>query len=98
MFVHFSWFRQKRGQRGRDRKNTERSLADLSTKLVEVKRQNRSVGGCFSVRINSGLFGVSWELTKPVVSASDADITVVALSSCTPVPHRQCPVYVGFAD
>lgn len=78
--------------------NTERSLADLSAKLTESKDQGQSIGDCFSVKINSGLFRVDWELTKRVIDASDVRITVVVFNVCTPALHEKRSVYIGFAD
>ncbi|KAL8860847.1 MAG: hypothetical protein Q9178_002877 [Gyalolechia marmorata] len=43
----------------------------------EEKESGGEMGGCYSVRINSGLFGVPWEETRRVLKKGDVNMIVV---------------------
>ncbi|KAL8927616.1 MAG: hypothetical protein Q9172_001326 [Xanthocarpia lactea] len=48
---------------------------------LEEKESGGEMGGCYSVRINSGLFGVPWKETRRVLKEGDVNMIVVRPSS-----------------
>ena len=48
---------------------------------TEEKESGGEMGGCYSVRINSGLFGVPWKETRRVLKKGDVNMIVVRPSS-----------------
>ena len=62
-------------------RDLERQLIQLRAGQIEGGRGGRILkaepGDCYSVRINSGGFGVKWENTKRVLKGEGIDITVL---------------------
>ena len=52
-------------------------MRDLGRQISEGKEQGCEMGDCYSVRINSGLFGVPWRDTKRVLRMAAVDMIVV---------------------
>lgn len=58
-------------------------MEDLRRQINEYKERmgkgevQDEMGGCVSVRINSGLFGVEWERTKDVLEGSGVDMVIL---------------------
>ncbi len=48
---------------------------------TEEEESGGEMGGCYSVRINSGLFGVPWKETRRVLKKGDVNMIVVRPSS-----------------
>ncbi|KAL9129316.1 MAG: hypothetical protein Q9217_002187, partial [Psora testacea] len=67
--------------------NTKLALEDLAKQIDELRSGEKAVkndegevlevGGCWSVRINSGMFRVKWERTLKVLKEGRVDLTVV---------------------
>ncbi|KAL9596082.1 MAG: hypothetical protein Q9219_006030 [cf. Caloplaca sp. 3 TL-2023] len=72
---------------------TERAVRDLGRQIEELRKREGEeeeeeeeegkgkgeiMGGCVSVRINSGLFGVEWERTREVLERGGVDMVVVS--------------------
>ncbi|KAI4222073.1 MAG: hypothetical protein L6R36_006432 [Xanthoria steineri] len=56
---------------------TESAVSDLGRQISDGKEQGCEMGECYSVRINSGLFGVPWRDTKRVLRMAGVDMVVV---------------------
>ena len=71
--------RQIRDVRLRDMNDTEAmdSSAVFAPKKQETEKAKLAMGSCWSVRLNSGKFGVEWSRTKTVLERSTLDIFVV---------------------
>ncbi len=52
-------------------------MRDLGRQISDGKEQGCEMGECYSVRINSGLFGVPWRDTKRVLRVAGVDMVVV---------------------
>ncbi|KAL8668486.1 MAG: hypothetical protein Q9168_006879 [Polycauliona sp. 1 TL-2023] len=57
--------------------NTARAMRDLKTQIEEMEPKVEKRGGCYGVRINSGLFNVPWQDTKKVLRDGGVDMVVV---------------------
>lgn len=91
LFVSRGFGRDKDG-RQQIIENTRSALGDLEHQVESLKR-TVDPGECFSVRLNNGLFGVDWKVTKSLLEASLLNLTVVNLA-----PTKPKPMYIGFAD
>lgn len=56
---------------------TESAVRDLGRQIKGEKEEGSEMGECYSVRINSGLFGVPWRDTKRVLRKGGVDMVVV---------------------
>ncbi|KAL8753710.1 MAG: hypothetical protein Q9199_004854 [Rusavskia elegans] len=56
---------------------TESAVGDLGRQIKGGKEEGAQMGECYSVRINSGLFGVPWRDTKRFLRKGGVDMVVV---------------------
>lgn len=60
---------------------TESAVRDLGRQIRGGKEEGAEMGECYSVRVNSGLFGVPWRDTKRVLRKGGVDMVVVRPNS-----------------
>ena len=56
---------------------TKKAMGDLNKKLKFLRGTGQDLGNLWTVRINSGKFGVKWHRTKRVLEQCGMDLTIV---------------------
>ncbi|KAL8906832.1 MAG: hypothetical protein Q9171_006112 [Xanthocarpia ochracea] len=65
-----------------DQNSDDERLRALTAQIdMEEMESGGEMGSCYSVRINSGLFGVPWKETRRVLKQGDVDMIIVRPSS-----------------